>query len=58
MTFCNWFWLFYVLAFLSVWLGYYDSTANSLWYRRAGALTVLWLLVGILGYRVCGSVVK
>ena len=52
-----WFWVFYVLAILfGTWLNY--EPAQPLWFRRAGAYAVLWLLVGLLGWRVFGSVVK
>jgi len=51
------FWMIYILALLFAWWGYYEP-AQPNWYRRAGGYTVLWLLVGILGYRVFGDAVK
>jgi membrane protein YdbS with pleckstrin-like domain len=51
------FWVVYVIAILfGVWSNY--DAAQPLWYRRAGAYLVLWVLVGILGWEVFGSVVK
>ena len=50
------FWGIYILAlFVSGW-GYYEP--NQPWFRRAGGSFALWLLVGILGYKVFGSAVK
>ena len=52
-----WFWTIYVIAILfGVWSSY--ESGQPLWYRRAGAYAVLWLLVGLLGYGVFGPVVK
>lgn len=57
MTLSVWFWVIYVLAVLfGVWSNY--EPGQPLWFRRAGAYGLLWLLVGILGWRVFGSVVK
>ena len=51
------FWVIYVIAILfGVWSNY--EAGQPVWVRRAGAYGVLWLLVGILGYAVFGSVVK
>jgi hypothetical protein len=50
------FWGIYIFAILFAWWLSYDGQAN--WYRRAGTLTVLWVLVGILGYRVFGSAIR
>jgi hypothetical protein len=51
------FWVVYVVAILfGLWSNY--EANQPLWYRRAGAYLVLWFLVGVLGWRVFGSVVK
>lgn len=51
------FWVIYVVALLfGVWSNY--EAGQPVWIRRAGAYGILWLLVGILGWRVFGSVVK
>lgn len=51
------FWVIYILALLVSWWGYYEP-ANTAWVRRAGGLTVLWVLVGILGWRVFGPAIR
>jgi hypothetical protein len=57
MSLQYWFWGIYVIALLfGLWSNY--ATADPLWTRRAGAYTILWLLVGILGWATFGSVVK
>lgn len=51
------FWVIYVIAILfGVWSNY--EAGQPLWFRRAGAYLVLWLLVGILGWHVFGPVVR
>ena len=50
------FWIIYLLALLFSWWGWYDPTPG-VWIRRSGGLTILWVLVGILGYRVFGSAI-
>jgi membrane protein YdbS with pleckstrin-like domain len=51
------FWVVYVIAILfGVWSNY--EAAQPLWFKRAGAYLVLWLLVGFLGWQVFGPVVK
>jgi len=51
------FWVIYVVALLfGMWSNY--EAGQPLWVRRAGAYGVIWLLVGVLGWRVFGSVVK
>jgi len=51
------FWVVYVIAILfGFWSNY--NAAEPLWYRKAGAYLVLWLLVGMLGWSVFGPVVK
>lgn len=57
MTLSTWFWILYVLSVLLGGLGYYDA-AQPTWYRRFGGYLMIWVLVGILGYQVFGSVVK
>jgi hypothetical protein len=51
------FWFIYILALLVSWWGYYEP-GQPLWFRRAGGITVLWVLVGILGWRVFGPAIK
>jgi membrane protein YdbS with pleckstrin-like domain len=51
------FWVIYVIAILfGVWSNY--EVGQPLWFRRAGAYFVLWVLVGILGWHVFGPVVR
>ena len=51
------FWVIYVICILfGVWSNY--DAGQPLWYRRAGAYLVLWLLVGVLGWEVFGPVVR
>lgn len=50
------FWVLYVVAIIFGFWSNYDG--QPLWYRRASAYAVLWLLVGILGWHAFGSVVK
>jgi hypothetical protein len=50
------FWVIYILALIiSLW-GYY--VPNTPWYRGFGGAFVLWLLVGILGWRVFGPAIR
>jgi hypothetical protein len=57
MTVQNWFWVIYVISIVfGVWFNY--EAGQPLWYRRAGAYAILWLLVGLLGYGVFGPVIK
>jgi len=51
------FWVIYIIALLISWWGYYEP-GQPLWFRRAGGITVLWVLVGILGWRVFGPAIK
>jgi hypothetical protein len=51
------FWVVYILALLIGWWGYYEP-AQPAWVRRAGSYTALWLLVGILGWRVFGPAIR
>jgi len=50
------FWAIYIISiFFSVWLSY-DGQVG--WQRRAGGYFILWVLVGILGYRVFGPAIR
>ncbi len=49
------FWVIYLLAFLIGFWGHYGTDG---WPRRAGGWGVLWLLVGILGWRVFGAAIR
>jgi len=50
------FWVLYVVAIvLGFWSNY--EAGQPLWYRRAGAYLMLWILVGILGWATFGAVV-
>jgi hypothetical protein len=51
------FWVIYILALLFSWWGYYVPNDPG-WFRRAGGMTVIWVLVGILGYRVFGPAIR
>ena len=51
------FWIIYILTIVGGVWSYYDS-AQPLWYRRFGGYLILWILVGILGYRVFGAAIK
>jgi hypothetical protein len=52
-----WFWGIYVIALLfGVWVNYAPN--DPLFPRRAGSYVALWILVGILGYGMFGSVIK
>jgi|HubBroStandDraft_1064217.scaffolds.fasta_scaffold3366928_1 hypothetical protein len=51
------FWVIYILAILFSWWGYY-TPSDPAWFRRAGGMTVIWVLVGILGYRVFGPAIR
>jgi hypothetical protein len=57
MALNDWFWIIYVICLLVGLWGYYGD-ANAPWYRRAGGHVAIWVLLGILGLRVFGSVVK
>lgn len=50
------FWMVYIISVLFGGWVYYDGQPN--WPRRFSGYFVLWLLVGILGYRVFGTVIK
>jgi hypothetical protein len=51
------FWAIYILAILFAWWGFYVPN-DALWSRRAGGYTVLWVLVGLLGYEVFGKPIR
>lgn len=58
MSLENWFWGIYVLTLLfGIWANY-DAAALPVFYRRGGSFLVLMVLIGIMGYRIFGSVVK
>jgi len=51
------FWGIYILSVLfSLWASYEPTVAT--WPRRAGGYVVIWILIGLLGYRVFGSAIK
>ena len=51
------FWVVYVIAILfGVWSNY--EATNPVWFKRAGAYLVIWLLVGMLGWATFGPVIK
>jgi hypothetical protein len=49
------FWVIYLLALLVSWWGYY--TPGQPWFRPFGGALAIWVLVGILGWRVFGPAV-
>ncbi len=50
------FWVIYIIAVLfGFWANY--EAAQPLWYRRAGAYLILWLLVGVIGWQVFGAAI-
>lgn len=51
------FWVIYVVTLILGFWANYDA-AQPLWWRRASGLFVLWVLVGILGWKVFGPVVN
>jgi hypothetical protein len=50
------FWVIYLIALLVSWWGYYD--AGKPWFRPFGGALAVWVLVGILGWRVFGPAVR
>jgi ABC-type polysaccharide/polyol phosphate export permease len=50
------FWMIYIIAIVFGFWSSYEA-GQPLWYRRAGAYMVLWLLVGILGWEVFGAAI-
>lgn len=55
------FWTIYVIAIIfGLWSNYEITQPGQppLWFRRAGAYLVLWLLVGMLGWETFGAVVR
>jgi hypothetical protein len=51
------FWVIYVVAVIfSLWTSYEPGVPT--WRYRAGGYVVTWILIGILGYRVFGAVVR
>ena len=53
MTLTILFWMIYILALLFGFWSNYEAN-QPLWLKRAGGHLVLWLLVGIIGYRIFG----
>jgi hypothetical protein len=50
------FWMIYIIAILfSGWVYYAPNTA---WFRPFSGLFAIWVLIGILGYRVFGAAIK
>ena len=50
------FWVIYIVAIVfSLWASY-DGQPN--WPRRVGGHFVLWVLIGILGWKVFGPVIR
>jgi len=49
------FWVIYLVALL---FGIWGTYGQPDWPRRAGGNFALWVLVGILGYRVFGSAIR
>jgi membrane protein YdbS with pleckstrin-like domain len=51
------FWVIYVIAILfGTWSSY--EAGQPLWVKRAGGYAILWILVGILGWRVFGHIIQ
>jgi hypothetical protein len=50
------FWGIYILAIVFSWWAYYEP--NQPWYRPAGGYLILWILLGIMGYRVFGPAIR
>jgi hypothetical protein len=51
------FWMIYIITILFSWWVSYEANQPA-WYRRALGYTALWVLVGLLGYRVFGPAVR
>ncbi len=54
----TWFWVIYGLCLLFGIFLNYDPATKTFAYRGFGGHFVIWLLVGMLGLRVFGSMVK
>jgi hypothetical protein len=50
------FWMVYILALLFSGWAYYSP--GTPWFKPFGGLFVIWLLIGILGYRVFGAAIR
>jgi hypothetical protein len=50
------FWVIYLISLIVAWWGYY--TPNTPWFRPFGGVFVVWVLVGILGWRVFGPAIR
>jgi ABC-type polysaccharide/polyol phosphate export permease len=56
MTISLLFWMIYIIAIVfSLWASY-DGGPN--WPRRAGSHFILWVLIGILGWKVFGPAIR
>jgi len=51
------FWGIYILSIVFGFFGFYEPTV-PFWYRRAGSYLVLWILVGMLGWRIFGPAIR
>jgi len=53
------FWILYLLALVAWFWGYYEApvAGQSPWFRRGGGPIVLWVLVGLIGYRLFGPAI-
>lgn len=56
MTLQNWFWAIYVLSLLFFGFGYWRDDAPNRW--RWGGWIIVWVLIGILGWKLFGSPIK
>jgi hypothetical protein len=50
------FWMIYIIAILFAGWAYYAP--NTQWFKPFAGLFVIWVLLGTLGYRVFGDIVK
>jgi hypothetical protein len=50
------FWMIYIIAILFAGWAYYAP--GTPWTRHFSGVFVVWVLIGILGYRVFGSAIK
>jgi hypothetical protein len=58
MTIAVWFWLFYVLSILCVVWREYNPSQPYPFLQRSGWYVVLYVLLGLLGWKVFGSPVQ
>lgn len=52
------FWILYILTLVLGFFVYYQPGPGAPWFRPFGGYVVLWILVGILGYRVFGAAIR